>query len=333
MHAPVAPEGGVDVDAMAALMESRAAAPRGRAHTSRPTPASCNRSRRSANVAASSTCSISSTHASRSANTTSTSTASAATSCPRRAGSSCAARVEPASSTCRTARSPPATSRCSSTCAAHAGRSRMRYEPVATAARFEDWEFPYAAVLGAAAATRYALDVGMEPIAGRAPRSARGSAQGCPQIAGVACSTVARALRDSSRSMSPAGSGALQAGPRRPRDQLGAQLLEYAQLRLRGQGSRLVRASVTALLQHRGRGRNRARRRRRACAPLVLQERRRLELVVAARVSALTKLGAAPARPRAEAGRDHRHPDLAGEPFVDRRAEDDLRVVVRRLRG
>lgn len=44
-----------------------------------------------------------------------------------------------------------------------------RYEPVDTAARFEDWEFPYAAVLGCAAAARYAREVGMEAIARRAP--------------------------------------------------------------------------------------------------------------------------------------------------------------------
>jgi selenocysteine lyase/cysteine desulfurase len=42
-----------------------------------------------------------------------------------------------------------------------------RYEPVATAARFEDWEFPYAGLLGEAAAIQYALDVGMGAIAHR----------------------------------------------------------------------------------------------------------------------------------------------------------------------
>ncbi|MFE0426698.1 aminotransferase class V-fold PLP-dependent enzyme [Streptomyces sp. NPDC058953] len=43
------------------------------------------------------------------------------------------------------------------------------YEPVATAARFEEWEFPYATVLGSAAATRYAREVGIEAIARRTP--------------------------------------------------------------------------------------------------------------------------------------------------------------------
>jgi selenocysteine lyase/cysteine desulfurase len=43
------------------------------------------------------------------------------------------------------------------------------YEPVAAAARFEDWEFPYAALLGAAAAVRYALSVGIDSIAERTP--------------------------------------------------------------------------------------------------------------------------------------------------------------------
>jgi selenocysteine lyase/cysteine desulfurase len=42
-----------------------------------------------------------------------------------------------------------------------------RYQPADTAARFEEWEFPYAAVLGCAAAARYALGVGLEAIAPR----------------------------------------------------------------------------------------------------------------------------------------------------------------------
>jgi selenocysteine lyase/cysteine desulfurase len=44
-----------------------------------------------------------------------------------------------------------------------------RYRPVDTAARFEEWEFPYATVLGCAAAARYALQVGLGPISRRAP--------------------------------------------------------------------------------------------------------------------------------------------------------------------
>jgi selenocysteine lyase/cysteine desulfurase len=43
------------------------------------------------------------------------------------------------------------------------------YQPAGTATRFEDWEFPYAAVIGSAVATRYALDVGIEAIADRTP--------------------------------------------------------------------------------------------------------------------------------------------------------------------
>ncbi|WP_370420232.1 aminotransferase class V-fold PLP-dependent enzyme [Streptomyces sp. QH1-20] len=43
------------------------------------------------------------------------------------------------------------------------------YAPVATAARFEEWEFPYATVLGSAAATRYAREVGIEAIEQRTP--------------------------------------------------------------------------------------------------------------------------------------------------------------------
>ncbi|MFG6197576.1 aminotransferase class V-fold PLP-dependent enzyme [Nonomuraea sp. JJY05] len=44
-----------------------------------------------------------------------------------------------------------------------------RYRPVETAARFEDWEFPYSAVIGSAVATRYALQVGLPRIAERTP--------------------------------------------------------------------------------------------------------------------------------------------------------------------
>lgn len=42
------------------------------------------------------------------------------------------------------------------------------YQQAATAKRFEDWEFPYAILLGCAAAARYASDVGVEAGGGRA---------------------------------------------------------------------------------------------------------------------------------------------------------------------
>ncbi|QDK80332.1 aminotransferase class V-fold PLP-dependent enzyme [Spirosoma sp. KCTC 42546] len=41
------------------------------------------------------------------------------------------------------------------------------FQPIKTALRFENWEFPYALVLGAAEANRYALNVGIETIAKR----------------------------------------------------------------------------------------------------------------------------------------------------------------------
>jgi selenocysteine lyase/cysteine desulfurase len=44
-----------------------------------------------------------------------------------------------------------------------------QYEQVETAARYEDWEFSYATVLGAAAAARYALAIGIDAIAERTP--------------------------------------------------------------------------------------------------------------------------------------------------------------------
>jgi selenocysteine lyase/cysteine desulfurase len=60
-----------------------------------------------------------------------------------------------------------------------------RYAPVETAARFEDWEFSYANVLGAAAATRYALDVGIDAIAARTPPLGRRLRDELAQIDGV----------------------------------------------------------------------------------------------------------------------------------------------------
>src|SRR5216683_5839504 len=65
---------------------------------------------------------------------------------------------------------------------------------------------------------------------------------------------------------------------------------------------------------------------------LVAEERGRLELVVGCCQRADETWGsrAAPAR-AAEAGRDHGHPHLAGETVVDRRPEDDLRIVRRGL--
>ncbi|MGO1052716.1 aminotransferase class V-fold PLP-dependent enzyme [Crossiella sp. CA198] len=44
-----------------------------------------------------------------------------------------------------------------------------RYQPVASAARFEEWEFPYSTLLGCAAAARYALRVGMAEVARYSP--------------------------------------------------------------------------------------------------------------------------------------------------------------------
>jgi selenocysteine lyase/cysteine desulfurase len=60
-----------------------------------------------------------------------------------------------------------------------------RYEPVATAARFEDWEFPYAALLGAAEAARYALAVGIDAIAERTPALGARLRDGLGQIEAV----------------------------------------------------------------------------------------------------------------------------------------------------
>ncbi|GAA4628986.1 aminotransferase class V-fold PLP-dependent enzyme [Actinoallomurus vinaceus] len=59
------------------------------------------------------------------------------------------------------------------------------YRPVDTAARFEEWEFPYATVLGCAAAVRYALRVGLEPISRRTPALADRLRERLARIPGV----------------------------------------------------------------------------------------------------------------------------------------------------
>lgn len=59
------------------------------------------------------------------------------------------------------------------------------YLPVDTAARFEEWEFPYATVLGCAAAVRYARQVGMEAVARRSPALAAQLRDRLEAVAGV----------------------------------------------------------------------------------------------------------------------------------------------------
>ncbi|MEV0201701.1 aminotransferase class V-fold PLP-dependent enzyme [Nonomuraea sp. NPDC050691] len=60
-----------------------------------------------------------------------------------------------------------------------------QYQPVETAARFEEWEFPYAAVLGCAEAARYARRVGLEAIARRTPVLAARLREGLGAVPGV----------------------------------------------------------------------------------------------------------------------------------------------------
>lgn len=59
------------------------------------------------------------------------------------------------------------------------------YRPVESAARFEDWEFPYSTLLGCAAASRYANRVGVEAIAKRSPALAADLRQRLDAIDGV----------------------------------------------------------------------------------------------------------------------------------------------------
>jgi selenocysteine lyase/cysteine desulfurase len=59
------------------------------------------------------------------------------------------------------------------------------YEVSATARRYEDWEFPYALVLGQAAAARYALDVGIDAAQARSWRLAATLRDALGEIPGV----------------------------------------------------------------------------------------------------------------------------------------------------
>jgi selenocysteine lyase/cysteine desulfurase len=94
--------------------------------------------------------------------------------------------------------------------------SETTYQVADSARRYEDWEFPYALVLGQAAAARYALDVGIDVAQGRAwalaatLRDALGDLPGvrvldrgatrCAivtiEIAGRDATTIVRALAD-----------------------------------------------------------------------------------------------------------------------------------------
>ena len=60
-----------------------------------------------------------------------------------------------------------------------------KYEVSATARRYEDWEFPYALVLGQAAAARYALDVGIDVAQARSWRLAAALRDALGAIPGV----------------------------------------------------------------------------------------------------------------------------------------------------
>ena len=59
------------------------------------------------------------------------------------------------------------------------------YQPSPDARRYENWEFPYALVLGLGAAVRYALDLGLEAIRDRAWSLARDLRAALPSIPGV----------------------------------------------------------------------------------------------------------------------------------------------------
>ncbi|WP_236725064.1 aminotransferase class V-fold PLP-dependent enzyme [Amycolatopsis orientalis] len=59
------------------------------------------------------------------------------------------------------------------------------YDPAESASRFEEWEFPYATVLGCARAARYAREVGLEAISRRTPALAARLRDGLAVLPGV----------------------------------------------------------------------------------------------------------------------------------------------------
>ncbi|GLZ80260.1 aminotransferase class V [Actinorhabdospora filicis] len=59
------------------------------------------------------------------------------------------------------------------------------FEPIAGAGRFEDWEFPYAVLLGCAEAARYAMGVGVDAIAVRSPMLGARLRDGLAALPGV----------------------------------------------------------------------------------------------------------------------------------------------------
>ncbi|MFC0626092.1 aminotransferase class V-fold PLP-dependent enzyme [Kribbella deserti] len=68
------------------------------------------------------------------------------------------------------------------------------YQAVETAGRFEEWEFPYATVLGCAAAARYARQVGVEVVAQRSPALGAELRELLAEIPGVAVLDRGRVL-------------------------------------------------------------------------------------------------------------------------------------------
>lgn len=59
------------------------------------------------------------------------------------------------------------------------------YDPAESARRFEEWEFPYATVLGCARAARYAREVGLEAISRRTPALAARLRDGLAAVPGI----------------------------------------------------------------------------------------------------------------------------------------------------
>ena len=120
---------------------------------------------------------------------------------------------------------------------------RDRYQPVATAKRFEEWELNYAGVIGCAVATRYALGVGLEAIAARAPMLAARLRRRLEAIPGVRVLDRGPQLA-ASVTLAVAGwaAAAVQGRARRAPHQLGAQLP-----RLRRRSTSATRTSTGAL--------------------------------------------------------------------------------------
>src|SRR5436190_9553265 len=143
-----------------------------------------------------------------------------------------------------------------------------QYTPVADAKRYEDWEFSYATVVGAAAAARYALSVGLDAIAARTPSLGAALREELRDRRRAYARPRAGAVRDRHLRARTTRERRRQGRTDGARNQLVAEPARARSVRPHGKAGRGVRAAVAALLQHGARDRDRRGRGTRGCGRL-----------------------------------------------------------------